>query len=950
MGSVEMKAKLLAAGAMTGLLGLSGPAHADHHADRSGSEALTAPAIDFTQWTLDNGLRVIAIPDDSTATVTTSLWYEVGAKLDPEGRSGFAHLFEHILSRKTRNMPYNMIYGLTADVGGTRNASTGTDRTNYFEIVPAEYLEQMLWTHRERMAFPVIDQDVFDSERNVVKEELRTRVLAPPYGRFVRFVLPENAYDVLPQRRPSIGSIEDLEAATLDDARAFHQAYYGPDTATLIVAGNFEISALRALVDEYFGDIPARANPVDVTIPTREPPRTSPRRVTSFAPNVPLPVFGTVWKGPDALSADAAPLEVLTAILARGDNSRLYKALVKTGLAVEASQFVNTSEEGGMIAQFSIVNPQADKEPVRAALDAVNDRVRGEAVSDAELAEAKNELVSEALFSRETARGRAFELGEALVSTGDPRAADKRLDAIAAVNAQDVMRVAQTYLAPDARVELTYERGEVDPGTYANPVPMPTFRTLPDPLGVPLTVLPEGERQTPPDPGKVPAVSVPRLARHSLRNGMRVVAAQTGEVPVATLAMLVPGGSRSDPRAKAGIAELAAALADRGTANNSAEEIAAALESLGAQFGAQARSDGAVFTLTAPAGNMQEAGAVFAAIIRSATYPEDELEREKARAIDGLRVQMQDPGGLAGMVVRPVLYGDAPYGNVTGGTPESLAAITQDDLAAHRARYWHPAAAQAVITGGMSPDAAFALIEDMFGDWEVDAPAPTAVTHPAGPPQPARTVVVDMPEAGQAAVFLVGRGPARGEEAYYPLDLANAVLGGGASGRLFEEVRTKRSLSYGAYSGLGSMVEAPMFSASAQTANETADEVAQIMLDEFARMGDETLEADLLARRRVYLTGNYWRGLESSAGFAGIVLDLLAQRIDAAEASQYAARLGEVTPEQASAAAAQYFDPDTISLVVVGNASAYIHELMAFRENVEVIPVEELDFTVNTLR
>ena len=171
--------------------------------DDSGEGAIVVPEIEYERWTLDNGLHVIAIPDDTTATVTTSMWYDVGSKLDPEGRSGFAHLFEHILSRKTLNMPYNMIYGLTADVGGTRNASNGPDRTNYFETVPADYLEAMLWTHRERMAFPVVDDEVFNRERDVVKEELRQRVLAPPYGRFERFVLPETAYDVPPIAGPA---------------------------------------------------------------------------------------------------------------------------------------------------------------------------------------------------------------------------------------------------------------------------------------------------------------------------------------------------------------------------------------------------------------------------------------------------------------------------------------------------------------------------------------------------------------------------------------------------------------------------------------------------------------------------------------------------------------------------------------------------------------------------
>ncbi len=206
-----MNKALFAATAALLPLALAAPAWAEQHEEEQAqpAPALIAPEIEFTEWTLDNGLRVIAIEDDSTATVTTSLWYEIGSKLDPEGRSGFAHLFEHILSRKTRNMPYNMIYDLTADVGGTRNASNGTDRTNYYETVPAQYLEAMLWTHRERMAFSVVDDDVFETERAVVKEEYRTRVLAPPYGLLSRVILPELGYDDLPHRRPGIGSLRE---------------------------------------------------------------------------------------------------------------------------------------------------------------------------------------------------------------------------------------------------------------------------------------------------------------------------------------------------------------------------------------------------------------------------------------------------------------------------------------------------------------------------------------------------------------------------------------------------------------------------------------------------------------------------------------------------------------------------------------------------------------------
>ncbi|GAA0272206.1 pitrilysin family protein [Alteraurantiacibacter aestuarii] len=926
------------------------PTQAQTLATAGENAPLTAPEIEFTQWTLDNGLRVIAIQDDSTATVTTSLWYEVGSKLDPDRRSGFAHLFEHILSRKTLNMPYNMIYGLTADVGGTRNASTGDDRTNYYEQVPAQYLETMLWTHRERMAFPVIDEQVFESERDVVKEELRTRMLAPPYGRLSRQVLPEIAYDVLPQRRSTIGSLADLDLATLDDARAFHQAYYGPDTATLIVAGNFDMASLRSLVDRYFADIPPRANPLDVTITARAERRTQPRTAAAYAPGVPLPLIGTVWQGPERAHPDSAALEVLSAIMGRGQNSRFNASLIRTGKAVQAERLLDFNEEGGMLGYYAVLNPAADMDEVAGIMAAEAESFRTGLVSDAELAEAKNELISDSLRARETASGRAFELGEALVSTGDPRAADLRLRAIAAVTPQDVQRAARVWLAPEARVDLTYQSGEDNPATYANPVPMPAFRILPPAVGQPLAVLPEGERQAPPAPGPVPVVSVPQFVRHDLANGMEVIAAQTGDVPLATMTVLVPGGSKSDPRAKAGLADFAAGLASRGTATRSAEEIAAALESLGADFGASARSDGTVFTLTAPTANLPAAGEIFADIIRNASFPQDELERELARTMDGLRIALSDPGSLAGMAVRPLIYGDAPYGNVTSGIPASLAALTREDLAAHRTQYWHPAASQVVVSGGIAPTEAFALTQHLFGDWQAEAPPPAAVDDPAGPSVPVRTVVIDMPEAGQAAVVLAGRGPAQGEPSYYPLALANAVLGGGSSGRLFEEIRTRRSLSYGASSSLGSLADEPLLTASSQTANETVDEVVQVMLDEFARIGTQPLEQDLIDRRRLYLTGSHARRMETSAGFSGIVSNLLALGIDPDEAAQYAARLGAVTPQAASAAAQEYFDPDNISVVIVGNAAAFIDDLRAIRPGVEVIPAAELDLSSADLR
>ncbi|EAQ29063.1 peptidase, M16 family protein [Erythrobacter sp. NAP1] len=942
---------ILLGGAAACALTASVPAFAEAHIETvAEAPTLSAPAIEYTMWTLDNGLRVIAIEDDTTSTVTTSLWYDIGSKLDPDGRSGFSHLFEHILSRKTENMPYNMIYGLTADIGGTRNASNWIDRTNYFEQVPAAYLETMLWTHRERMANVVVDEEVFETERGVVKEELRQRVLAPPYGRLQRFILPENAYDVMPHRRPGIGSIEDLDNATLDDARAFYEAYYGPDTATLIVAGNFEMENLRTLVDQYFADIPPRANPVDLTIETREPEATGPRTVNATAPNVPLPVVGGVWKAPPTTHEDAAALQVLGAILGRGDNSRLDKALVRTGQAVQTASSIQMFREAGQIGIYAIVRGAPQMEAAGATLDGELERVRTELVTDAELAEAKNEIVSSTLSRRETARGRAFELGEALVSSGDPDFADKRLAEIVEVTAEDVMRVAATYLDPMKRVTITYTAGEDDPDAYANPTPMPAFRSLPPAVGEIREVKPEGERMAPPGPGETPEVASPEIFEGTLSNGIPVVAVQTGDVPIATISMIVPGGSKTDPRELAGVANMAASLADKGVNGMDAGAIAARFESLGANFGGGSSNDGTSFFLTAPTANLAEAGELAASIVRGAIYPDEEFERERTRAIDGLKVALQDPGSLSGFVRRVAMYGDAPYGSQPGGTAESLAAITRDDLLDYRQRFIHPDRMKIVISGGISPENAMATAEAMFGDWQTDLLPRPIPEEAAGSALPVRTIVIDMPDAGQAAVSASVRAPSRTGEDYWALELANSVLGGGSSGRLFEEVRTKRSLSYGAYSGFGDRMDDAILSASAQTKNETADEVVQIFLDEFARLGNEPLSDDLLERRRLYMTGGYARALETSGGFNNIVAGLLQQGLTAEEAALYSQRLADVTPNAASAAARSYVDPAMATVVVVGDASQFLDDLKAIRPDVEVIPASELDLTTADLR
>ncbi|RYG00463.1 MAG: insulinase family protein, partial [Caulobacteraceae bacterium] len=283
----------------------------------------TAPPIFYQERTLPNGLRVFSSVDRTTPNVTVQVWYGVGSKDDPVGRSGFAHLFEHMMFKATRDMPSETIDRMTEDVGGFNNASTYDDFTNYYEVVPANHLQRLLWVESQRLGSLVVDESTFKSERDVVKEELRQSVLSQPYGRLFYLDVPRASYTTHPYKRPGIGSIEELDAATIDDVRAFHAAYYRPDNAALIVVGNFDQKELDAWVDKYFAGIKRPAEPMK-RVTAVEPPRTQPGVYKGYGPNVPLPAVVMTWHAPDAASPDAAALTVLDAILSSGKSSRLY--------------------------------------------------------------------------------------------------------------------------------------------------------------------------------------------------------------------------------------------------------------------------------------------------------------------------------------------------------------------------------------------------------------------------------------------------------------------------------------------------------------------------------------------------------------------------------------------------------------------------------------------------
>ncbi|TMH01673.1 MAG: insulinase family protein [Betaproteobacteria bacterium] len=416
--------------------------------------ALAAPplklnAVPFSERTLPNGLQVVAVENHASPTVSVQVWYHVGSKDDPQGRSGFAHLFEHLMFKSTRYMKAETIERLTEDVGGASNAFTADDMTAYHEVVPSNHLERLLWAEAERMSNLNVDEGNFKSERAVVEEEYRQRVLASPYGRFYNAIAP-SSYLVHPYKRPGIGSIEDLEASTLSDVVSFHSTYS---------------KQLQGWVDKYFAPVPRPSSSIP-RVTAQEPTWSTDREAAVSGPQVPLPAVALVWQAPPVTSADAPALLVAAALLAQGESSRLNQSLVyRQQIAAEAGFEADLRAGPGLLTAYAIAAGGKPLAQVRAALLAEVLRMADKPVSPAELEKVKTQLVTHALGERQTPMGLASAFAEAAVLHGQTAKANTLLDELQQVSAADVQRVMKHYIAGTHKVSISYAQDKPQGGT-----------------------------------------------------------------------------------------------------------------------------------------------------------------------------------------------------------------------------------------------------------------------------------------------------------------------------------------------------------------------------------------------------------------------------------------------------------------------------------------------------
>ncbi|MGZ3376005.1 MAG: M16 family metallopeptidase [Phenylobacterium sp.] len=909
----------------------------------------TVPPIVYKQRTLANGLQVYESLDRSTPNVTVQVWYGVGSKNDPAGRSGFAHLFEHMMFKATKDLPAESFDRLTEDVGGLNNASTNDDFTNYYEVVPANHLQRLIWAEAERMGSLVIDEANFKSERDVVKEELRQRVLASPYGRLFALYLPQATYTTHPYHRPGIGSIEELDAATIDDVRAFHETYYRPDDAALIVVGNYDEAELNAWIDKYLAPLknPAKAMPKVTAV---EPPRTKPGVYDGYGPNVPLPAVAVTWLGVKASDPDAPALKVLDAVLSGGKSSRLYDSLVyEKQIAAEVYSNADLPAQPGNFAVGAILASGHTIAQGETALLVEVQRLREAPPTKAELDSAKNQLIAQKLRERETIDGRGFALGYALRVDGDAAKANTELADLQAVTAADVQRVAKKYLDPNLRMTIRYRpESERPKGEVAAKPPEPP-KMVTTYTGPVFALAPEGQRQPLPPVGAPVAPVLPKPVEKTLANGLRVIVAHSSDLPLVTADLTIKTGGWADPVGLSGVAGMTADMLTEGTKTRSAREIARQAEALGANLESGASLEASSVTLNVMPDKLDVGMAIMADVARNPAFAAEELERQRAQSLDGLRVAYQEPGQVSAYAAAPLIFAGTPFGHVPAGTPGSIARLKPADLAAMHAAWYRPDNAVLVLTGDITPEQGFALAEKTYGGWAKPAtplPAPPVIDPQAKP----RAIVIDLPGTGQAAVNLAKAGIARSDPDFYPAIVANTLLGGGYSSRLNLEIRVKRGLSYGASSALSANRTTGSFRAAAQTKNETAPQVLDLMVEQMTSLGAAPASADELTARKSNLVGSYGRRLATTGGLADTLGNLALYGVPLDEITHYTTRVEAVTPAQVQAFSARVLDPAKASVIIAGDAKTFAAALKAKRPDVEVIPVDQLDLDKPSLR
>jgi predicted Zn-dependent peptidase len=906
--------------------------------------------IAYQEFTLPNGLRVIVHTDRKAPIVAVNLWYHVGSKNEQPGRTGFAHLFEHLMFQGSENhkdeyfAPFELV-GVT-----DQNGTTNQDRTNYFQNVPTTALDMALWMESDRMGhlLGAIDQKSLDEQRGVVQNEKRQGE-NQPYGRRINARMFEALYPAgHPYGWQTIGSMADLDAATLDDVKTWFKSWYGPNNAVLVLAGDIDLKTAREKVTRYFGDIPASATLADM--PTNIPKRTQDTRET-IPDRVPQYRVYRAWPVAELGSKDAILLDLFGQVLGGSAASRFDTRLVHGDkIADNASAYNWSSEISGTFFLTATVKDGVDAAKVEKALDEELQRLIAEGPTAEELERAK--VSARADFVRGIERiggfgGKSDVLAQCAVYAGTPDCYKEDLATIDAATPASVQAAARKWLGTGSHTLLVKpsetpasalpERVIAAPATTPAAIPPvdPKFKTVPSDVdrsaGVPKTTA-------------FPELSFPDVQRASLSNGMQVLLAERHEAPVVQMNMEFPGGYTVDAGGKLGLANFAMQMLDDGAGEYSALALAARQEDLGAEIGVGTGLDHAAVGLSALSDKLPESLDLYADVLRRPTFDPAEIERVRATWIAGIKQEKARPQTAALRVMPPLLYGQGhPYAiPFTGsGTEASIASVTRDDLIGYHAKWLQPEKARIVVVGDTTLARLLPLLEARFGDWKTAGSAPKVPEIAAvALPSASRVFLIDQPGAIQSNVYVGQLVPSTRSDGTIDFDFANGVLGGQFSSRLNMNLRENKHWAYGSYSNAtNALGQRPWFASAAVQSDKTAESIAELKSEiaAFAK-GEKPATPAEIAKIRAANTLELPGAYET----ASAVLSQIAsnQRYGRPDdyIVRYKARNEAMTPD-AVQAAASLIRPQALTYVVVGDLSKIEAPVRAL----DLGPVQVLD-------
>ncbi|MEE4348805.1 MAG: pitrilysin family protein [Pacificimonas sp.] len=901
-------------------LSIAAPIVAPAFAQGPSPELVAEVDIPYERFTLDNGLRVITHTDRKAPIVAVSTWYHVGSKDEPEGKTGFAHLFEHLMFNGTENDDRDFFEALQ-EIGATGyNGTTWLDRTNYFQNVPTPALERALFLESDRMGhlLGAVTEEKLQNQIGVVQNEKRqgdNQPFGTVWYRILEGIFPEGH----PYRHPTIGSMEDLENASMEDVREWFQKWYGPNNAVLVLAGDIDAETARPLVEKYFGDIPpGPANPgrLEGWVPQRD--ATVREYMEDRAPNARL---YRVWAVPGLQESASRDLSVAAAILGSGETSRLYQRLVREEqLASSVSGYVQPFEAAGLMQLVVDLKPGADAARAEAILDEEVARFRAEGPTADEVGRVAMRAVSGTIRGLEAVGGfggKAVTLAQGELYSEDPGYFKVQLNDYVAMTPERVRAAAAEWM------------GE---GGYELEV---------QPVGT-LTASAEGyDRSTPPAVGPLPELDFPDVERATLSNGIPVTFARRDAVPVVEIAAVFDAGDAADPKDALGTQALLLSLLDEGTETRSATEIAEAEETLGAGISASSSSDETRVSLSALTVNLGESLDLYADVIRNSAFDPDELERVRQIQLAAIERELSQPSAVARRLLPPLIYGEThPYGiPLTGtGTVEGVRSVTRDDLFAFRNTWLRPDNAGFFVVGDTTLAEIVPMLEARFGDWQARGPVKgTKLFAPVEAPSESRIVLVDRPESPQSYIYAGYPLTVTGRDDDVALSIANVPLGGVFTSRLNMNLRETRGWSYGVRSGVGGVREQQAFTVTAPVqADRTGESIAELRRELAEFVSDAPITADETAETVAFLAGRRPGAYESTGSVLGaLIANASLGRPDNYQET-YADRLRALTPEEIAARAAAEIDPDKLVWVVVGDADVVRPQLEQLGLPVEV--------------